>query len=350
MDFRKSYLSNIKFLNFVENLNFNIIFFNINLRFESPVFNLKLKKKLSNFDGFIFNLGVQNFNFNSISLGYNVKFLFKNFILLNNYFLFYNFFFYFGNSFYFNNYFLIFLDYLKLFFKNFFNIDFFFNYLTSISNKILNFEINSIINTKNFFNNNNKMLFLKPSILYNIDFDSFLFNILKNKNHFFIYQGHHGDYFIKHSNLILPSKIFIEKSNLFINCEGYFNLFFYSYFTYYLSNIRNTLSILKILMNLLNSFNFYNDFNKIFFELNKISPIFLLNNFDYKKNIIQFYNNFNNNKFLNIQINFNLFFFLINNFYIFDSISKFSVIMSLCSKKYTIKNDFKFNFLNYLYI
>jgi len=42
----------------------------------------------------------------------------------------------------------------------------------------------------------------------------------KNYTFFLIYHGHHGDSGIQYANIIIPSTIFIEYENYFLNCES----------------------------------------------------------------------------------------------------------------------------------
>jgi len=75
-DFRSYYLTNFNF-NYLKSLDFCLLLF-LNLRLESPVLNLRLRKIFIKNDTFIFNLGVNsNLNYRSYNLGNNLNLFFS---------------------------------------------------------------------------------------------------------------------------------------------------------------------------------------------------------------------------------------------------------------------------------
>lgn len=219
--------------------NFCMILMNLNLRYESPIYNIKFKKILKdNLNCSVFNFGFYNF-YDFFSLGFNHLSFFKNLILLisKTFTITSNFVFFFGTSFFYNNSkFLNILYYFKLFFFNVFKFSVLFNYVSSLANRVINYELNTLnsrVHLKNNYGN------LNPFLTYNIDLNEIPFNFIVSKNNLLIYHGHHNNQFVKYSNLVLPSTIFIERPDLFINTEGYFRLFFYNYFKYFLDTVKD---------------------------------------------------------------------------------------------------------------
>lgn len=86
-DFR--YLFGLRYLEFldvnIDNIeSYNYILINSNLRFESPIINLKLKKIFSNHENNIFVVGfISNFNFDFKHLDISISKFFLNFIIQN---------------------------------------------------------------------------------------------------------------------------------------------------------------------------------------------------------------------------------------------------------------------------
>lgn len=84
----------------------------------------------------------------------------------------------------------------------------FFNSKNSLMNFLeINFT-NTKLNSKNF----------KVSYLYNTNLKN---KLIKEKNNFIIYQGHHFTEDAQNSNLILPGLTFLEKKGTYLNIEGF---------------------------------------------------------------------------------------------------------------------------------
>lgn len=366
VDFRNNYISNLKLIDFENNLNeeeysgedtveeeeltqeneisnknYSLFFINLNLRYESPVYNVKIKKILkNNLDILIFNFGF--YNYKGYTIGYNFLSFFKNLIHFNSYYIdFSNLIFLIGTFFYYNlKLFSVFI-FLKSFFLKIFNFSIFFNYTTFLANRVTNCELNILNNNKfNFFNYN-----INPTIFYSIDLNNYYFNFSVLKNSLVVFQGHHANSLIKYSNIVLPSTVFIERSDLLINTEGYLQIFFYNYFKYKLDGVKDSSSIILILFKFFTSFLNNYSLNSLNNLLNKISPIFFNKN---NENFIDSYNLLycTLKKINNANVSSNIIGLVANDFYISDTIGKYSIVMSLCAKKYTLINDFKFFFRN----
>lgn len=241
------------------------LFFGINLRLESPILNVKLRKKM--FDEiFIYcNLGsVFNDNLNMLSLGLNIKnlfLLFKGKLKFNLYIITLL-----------KKYFNISLDF-KVFENINFSIlcllglNFFYQKDSLFIYKYLldNIKYLNILYSIKCFNKKNTLLWemicfktklkwysLSYSVPININFLN-LFSILyedillqgvndfvnillldiiyiingsyffdkKNKN-FVVFQGHHIDIKFLDVNIVFPNMIFFEKTTKFLNIEGFF--------------------------------------------------------------------------------------------------------------------------------
>lgn len=145
---------------------------------------------------------------------------------------------------------------------------------------------------------------------------------------FQIYQGHHGDINAACSNLVLPSTSFIEKSSFYSNS---------------LAVVQRTKKVLfspgnsrddwKILNALIDSFSFSSFRVRTSFDLisfiSDSTPFILYKRSSAPKRVYfyekSFYHFFNY-----VSLN--------NNYYIYDSITRNSKIMSLCSTKFRMKN------------
>ena len=320
-----------------------LILMNLNLRYESPIYNIKFKKIFKNRKLLIFNFGSYSY-YDYFSLGCDYFSFFKNFISsINFFFLDLKIIFYLGTTFFQNNNKIL---NILLFFKNFFykifNFFVYFNYVTSLANRVLIYDLN-ILNQSFFFKFN--YFNFNPMFFYNIDLNYYAVdNILLNKASLIIYHGHHSDNFIKYSNLVLPGTVFIERPDLLVNSEGYFKIFFYNYFKYFLDTIKDVWSTILIFSKFLCCFFTDYTLNNILLFLNKVSPIFYNknnNNFIFENNFLIFYSDF----FYELS---GFFYSIFNNYYLDDSISKHSLVMSVCSKKYVMFNDFK-NFFNNLW-
>jgi len=91
----------------------------------------------------------------------------------------------------------------------------------SFLNNNINFfnSKNSFINFLeiNFLNNKLNLKNSKVSYLYNTNLKE---KLIKEKNNFLIYQGHHFTEDAQNSNLILPGLTFLEKKGTYLNIEG----------------------------------------------------------------------------------------------------------------------------------
>jgi NADH-quinone oxidoreductase chain G len=210
-----------------------------------------------------------------------------------------------------NNYFLIskFLN-LKTFSNN--NINFF-NTKTGFINFL---EIN--FNQSKFYSNNEKLLYL-----FNTDL-----KLKKNKNNFYIYQGHHFTVDAQNSNLILPGLTFLEKKGTYINLEGVIQK------GDQLLNLsteqRKDSSIFKYLYKFLLNKNQSKKKESLFLIFKEIFPYLS------KKKLKIINNIFENKKLSNININFlNS---LIKNFYYNNILEQYSKIL-INSKKIIKKNN-----------
>lgn len=253
-DFRFSYLLTIPIIE-LEYIQI-AFFFNINMRLESPILNLKLRKSylknkkkflaisLGTFSDYltfpIINLGNSLFSFISLFEGKN---LFWRFLFLNNInklpFQLYNL----NQKFYFITFLgenLISRYDGEFFFKNmmFFTkkilqrhwekeLLYSVNVISNNLGRISAFELGLLpgINENNFNKNHDFFLEKKNKFLYLCGIDNFnFFNTLNIKNSFIVYQGNFSgwDFFYKNINLVLPSKLYIEQDSFFFNIEGNF--------------------------------------------------------------------------------------------------------------------------------
>lgn len=150
---------------------------------------------------------------------------------------------------------------------------------------------------------------------------------LKNPPTFQIYQGHHGDINAINSNLILPSTSFIEKNTFYSNSLAIVQKTKKIFFSP--GNSRDDWKILNALIDSL-GFSYFKVKSSIDlitllseatpFILYKRSPIFSFFSF-YEQSFYHFFNYFSVN----------------NNYYISDSITRNSRIMSLCFSKFKTK-------------
>lgn len=216
-DLRYTYLIT-KLIN-IEDYNLFILW-GLNLKIEAPILNLKIKniKNVKFITKHIFYIG--NFiysNYKSIHLGiclknilnffYGKSFLCLYIILEISIFTLY------GKGFY-NNFSLILENQFKNFLKNKF---FSFNFLNWFSSELLFYDLD-ISASANFYNYFTKKYF--PKFIYLLNVDLFMYLKKKNYNFFLIYHGHHGSFGIQYANIIIPSNIFIEYENYFLNCES----------------------------------------------------------------------------------------------------------------------------------
>lgn len=150
-----------------------------------------------------------------------------------------------------------------------------------------------------------------------------------SKHSFKIYQGHHGDVNSINSNLIFPSTSFIEKNSFFSNL-----MCIVQKTKKVLFNPGNSRDDWKIINSLIEVFGFSSFKVASSFELLSFistnTPFIL-----YKRDTTKvFFQNF----FSKTYVPYLNFLSTFNNFYLNDSITKNSKIMSLCSIKFKSKS------------
>jgi NADH-quinone oxidoreductase chain G len=202
-----------------------------------------------------------------------------------------------------------------------------FKNLQTFNNNNINF-----FNTKTGFINFLEINFDKPKLHSNREEILFLFNtnlkIKKNKNNFYIYQGHHFTIDAQNSNLILPGLTFLEKKGTYINLEGRIQK------QDQLLNLnteqRKDSLIFKYLYKFLLNKNQSQKKESLFLIFKEIFPYLS------KKKLIIINNIYENKKFSNININF--LDSLIKNFYYNNILEEYSKIL-INSKKIIKKNN-----------
>jgi len=151
-----------------------------------------------------------------------------------------------------------------------------------------------------------------------------------------IYQGHHGDVNATLSNIVLPSTSFIEKSSLYSNALGMVQKTKKVLFS--VGDSRDDWKIINALIEVLgfSAFRINNSANLLSF-IAKISPFVLYKRLNNSVAVVnhRFFNNFFMKNFVS----------KVNNFYLTDSITRNSKVMSLCFNKFSTKN---YNFLRSL--
>ncbi len=335
--------------NFYENIKTkkNFIFVGYNLRLESPILNIKLRKKKIK-EGILFFIVGSNFNDNlgCKNIGLNVKNLLNylygkikisNLIIKNSKKLYIN-----NNNildsnvFLFGNNIISRIDnksILNIIYKYNKSLNFLYKNLNSISNFFFEFCKNNLyyIFEKKDININLNILYLNLStilyeefnlinnihniekitnndIVYLLGIDNFKFT----KPKFSIFQGHHINLEYLNIDLIFPTTTFLERLSNYIDIEGNFLqtnfvLFppafcrndwsilnaLYIYILNFVSKVFDIKFYQRINYLIVNRFYlFINNINKVFFFLKKESM-----NFYYKKiskNKLYFYNTMDN--------------------------------------------------------
>lgn len=152
--------------------------------------------------------------------------------------------------------------------------------------------------------------------------------VISSLQAFQIYQGHHGDVNAACSNLILPSTSFIEKSSFYSNSLGIVQKT-----KKVLFSPGNSRDDWKILNALIDSFGFPSFKVKTSFDLISFmsdSTPFILYKRSFTSKWFYFYEHAVYHFFNYFSVN--------NNYYTYDSITRNSKIMSLCSTKFKTKN------------
>lgn len=194
------------------------------------------------------------------------------------------------------------------------NINFF-----NSKNSLINFLEINFTNTK--LNSKNS----KVSYLYNTNLKN---KLIKEKNNFIIYQGHHFTEDAQNSNLILPGLTFLEKKGTYLNVEGFIqkNEQILNLNTEQRKDLIIFKNIYKFLIN-------QNQLKKkqSFFKMKEILPYLLkkrikiINNFVYNKKYLKINTNFLNS--------------LIKNLYYTNILEQYSKILINSNK--IIKNKSK---------
>lgn len=293
-DFRNTFgLINSNFLdiNLDEIEFYNYIIINSNLRFESPILNLKIRKIFSNFENKIFIIGfISNFNFNFKHVDTFISKLFLNFNLQNE-----------------KNILLSSTSFS--FFKNF-------NFISkNISLMALN-DLNFI-----FFKNLKKSNYLKFNIGQPENYLSYYFSFF-NINLFHHIDEEFFKIYDSFLTLLLPSSFYFEKATTYLNNSfNFFNML--NHFSIKIPNTKPEWKVSYALNELLNQ-------NK---KLNN-NLIFFITNLNFRvKHFFTFF--FFENFFLKIKK-----ISVFNNFYLTNIITKLSSIMNLCSNRLTLINDY----------
>lgn len=199
------------------------------------------------------------------------------------------------------------------------------NGLNIVSNDSSYFALREFNLLSNHSQNSN---LLNSPINYILNFDKVG---LINHSAFQVYQGHHGDINAINSNLILPSTSFIEKNTFYSN-----SLAIVQKTKKILFNPGNSRDDWKILNALIDNFGFSyfkigTSFDLISF-LTESTPFIL-----YKRSSVFKFFGFYQQSFYHIFT----YFSINNNYYISDSITRNSKIMSLCFSKFKTK-DYNF--------
>ena len=163
----------------------------------------------------------------------------------------------------------------------------------------------------------------KYEALYLFNTDELDFNKIPDKT-FVIYQGHHGDRAINRANLVIPTSCFTEKEGLYVNLEGRPQIS--RQIKAPISGVKNSWDFFKNLASNLNVDVGYDNFielrnlmNSSIPHLSKINhplqhkiPVIKSNSSKFNKDIIKS---------------------SIENFYMTDSVSRNSPVMSSCSSQ-----------------
>jgi NADH-quinone oxidoreductase subunit G len=309
-DLRSNYLIIKKLNNLFLNDSTILLIVGVNLRLEYPILNIKIRK-----------LVLEN-NLKVFYIGNNINLNYKYIHISNNYKNFYKFL---EGKHWLCNFFLKKYSYIMLPANLFNNLNIKkydkyisnFYFLVNNSSNINSAEVGFINEKRNIIKKNqyNLLYFL------NTDFD------LKTKG-FKIYQGHHGLNFLKNFDIIIPSSTFFEKNSTYINIEGRLQKTKTAVYTF--SNMKNDIQILFILCKV---FSFELSFDKVsmiseYIYKRYINSKFLEHDIKYKKKK-KIYKNKNN-----------IFFSIMDNYYISDIFSSSSKIMGLCSQRIIRKKLF----------
>ena len=160
----------------------------------------------------------------------------------------------------------------------------------------------------------------KFEVLYLMSADEINFDKIPKKT-FVIYHGHHGDKAVKRADLIIPMSCFTEKEGIYVNLEGRPQIS--SQVKFPIDGVNHSWNFLNKLSKLFN-LSLYSDLNdlreKMFLNHEHLSYINQIKLSKINKNKQSKF------KFSNQEMKSN-----ISNFYMTDSVSRNSKIMSECS-------------------
>jgi len=300
----------------------NLIFINLNLRLENPILNLKIRKNVLKNNLKIFNIGFgYNLTYSFLNLGNNLMTFLKLIegqskicqTLFNNKL---NYFFVGSNILYRNDFtfFIESLNFLKKYLKNKLEYSIFFTGSNTMSSLELGFpNTNLSVNVKS----TNKILFL-------MDMDNISFDF--NQYDFVCYQGHHGDFNVLNSNLVFPGILPYEKQSTFINLYGLVQKTENIIKPLNLQFIKEDWMIFKGLGDFLNLNLEYKTFSDINFEINRLISKSLI--------IPEAYPTFSKNVVASNSTSLNY----SGNYYLTNSISRASLVMTLCAFRFKLTN------------
>ena len=198
-----------------------------------------------------------------------------------------------------------------------------FNVLQNYSGRVGALDL-KFYNTKNVKKNSvNDIYNGKYDVLYLFSADELDFEKIPSKT-FVIYQGHHGDRAVKRADLIIPTSCFTEKEGIYVNMEGRPQIS--RQVKMPISGVSNSWNFFRKLSKYLNTEIGYENFSelrsKMFTEVPHLSKISLLSD-----------NNLPNLKTPKVKLSKNLIKASIDNFYMTDSVSRNSPVMSSCSSQ-----------------
>ena len=198
-----------------------------------------------------------------------------------------------------------------------------FNVLQNYSGRVGALDL-KFYNTKNVNKNSvNDIYNGKYDVLYLFSADELDFEKIPSKT-FVIYQGHHGDRAVKRADLIIPTSCFTEKEGIYVNMEGRPQIS--RQVKMPISGVSNSWNFFRKLSKFLNAEIGYENFSELrsqmFKEVPHLSRISLLSD-----------NNLPNLKIPKVQLSKNLIKTSIDNFYMTDSVSRNSPVMSSCSSQ-----------------
>ncbi|MFL2661959.1 MAG: NADH-quinone oxidoreductase subunit NuoG [Alphaproteobacteria bacterium] len=198
-----------------------------------------------------------------------------------------------------------------------------FNVLQNYSGRVGALDL-KFYNAKNMNKNSvNDIYNGKYDVLYLFSADELDFEKIPSKT-FVIYQGHHGDRAVKRADLIIPTSCFTEKEGIYVNMEGRPQIS--RQVKMPISGVSNSWNFFRKLSKYLNVEIGYENFSelrsKMFIEAPHLSRISILSD-----------NNLPNLKAPKVKLSKNLIKASIDNFYMTDSVSRNSPVMSSCSSQ-----------------